>query len=116
MSDLNIRVDMAAQRLDGAPLRLLVELFEGSFALGDRSGVVALLAELDQRDAVLQLPLELLIGIDRALELLALAHDLLRGLGIVPQLGVLGAPIELGGPRLSGVPVKDASAGAQGPP
>jgi hypothetical protein len=49
-------------------------------------------------------------------ELLALAHDLLSGLGVVPQPGVLGPPVELSKPRLGRVPVKDASAGGRGPP
>ena len=74
------------------------------------------LTELDQRDAVLEIALELLVGVDRALELLTLAHDLLRRLGIVPELGILGPVVELGQPGVSGIPVKDASAGGRGPP
>ena len=50
-----------------------------------------------------------LIGGDRLLELGALAHDLLRGLGIVPEVGILGLGVQFGEAALGGIPVKDAS-------
>ena len=104
------------QRLDRAPLRLLVELLELRLTLGNGGAIVLGLAQLDQRDAVIELALELLVGVDRALELLALAHDLLRRLGVIPEPGILGFVVQLGEPGVRGVPVKDASAGEREPP
>ena len=43
------------------------------------------------------------------LKLGALAHDLLRGFGVVPEVGVLGAGVQLGKAARGGIDVKDAS-------
>ncbi len=48
-----VAVGLAGEQcLDAAPLRLLIELLEHSFAFGDGGVVVLRLAELDERDAV----------------------------------------------------------------
>jgi len=46
---------------------------------------------------------------DLSLKLVALAHYGLRGVGVVPEVGVLGAGVQLGETGLGGIPVKDAS-------
>ena len=104
------------QSLDAAPLRLVVEFAQRGFAFADRSVVVLRFAELDERYAVVEAALQIAIGIDRALELLALAHDLLRRLGIIPEARILRALVQLGETLLCCIPVKDASAGDLGPP
>ena len=73
-------------------------------------------AELDECHAVLEASLQITIGVDRALELLTLAHDLLRRFGVIPEARILRALVQLGKSLLGGIPVKDASAGGRGPP
>ena len=46
---------------------------------------------------------------DPGLEVGALAHDLLRAFGVVPEARVLDETVQLGEPLLRGIPVKDAS-------
>jgi hypothetical protein len=78
-------------------------------ALGDGGGIALHLAEFDQRRRVLEVALQLADGLDGFIELLALAHDRLRGLGIVPEVGVLGAGVQLREAFVDCIPVKDAS-------
>ena len=56
------------------------------------------LAELDQDQRIVEFALETHEAGDSPLQTLALAHDLLGGLRIMPQLRVFGAPVELGEP------------------
>ena len=67
------------------------------------------LAELDQGDGILDILLEALDRGDLVFERRALAHDLLRGVGIVPEVGIFGEGIQFGEAALGIVPVKDAS-------
>ena len=100
------------QGLDLPARGLLLDRLDRVLALGD-GGLVALhLAEFDQRRGVLEILLELLDRGDGLVELLTLAHDLLRGLRIVPEVGVLGRGVQLREAFIDGVPVKDASSAA----
>ena len=76
---------------------------------GDAGLVLLGLAQLDQGQRVLQAPLEAAVLGDRLVEARALAHDLLGGLGIVPEVGVLGAGVQRLQALERGVQVKDAS-------
>ena len=67
------------------------------------------LAELDERHGVVELALELLLRAEPLLELAALAHDLLRGLGVVPEIGVFDARVQLAETTGRRIDVKDAS-------
>ena len=100
------------QRLDLLAARIRRQLAQRGLAFLDGGLVLLGFAELDQRDGIVEVALELLIGVDRSLQRLALAHDLLRGLRVVPELGVFGALVQLGQALLRGIPVKDASAAA----
>ena len=100
------------QRLHLLAPRLLGELAQAGLAFLDGGRVVLGFAQLDQGDGVVELALEPLVAGHRALERLALAHDLLRRLRVAPEVGVLGALVQLGQARGRGIPVKDASAAA----
>ena len=77
------------------------------FLLG---GIVAgLLAQLDESDGVLQLAIELGERAEPLLEIGALAHQLLRGVGIVPELRILDLGVQLGETSRRSIDVKDAS-------
>ena len=67
------------------------------------------LAQFDQLDRVVEFALDALIAVDRVFEPGALAHHRLRGVGVVPELGVLGLRVQLVEPAVRGIPVKDAS-------
>ena len=88
---------------------------ERRLGLGDDRLVALGLAELDQLDLVGELALEPLDGGDRVVELLALAHDLLRALGRVPEVRVLGGGVQLVEAALGAIPVKDASSAGSAP-
>jgi hypothetical protein len=78
-------------------------------ALGDRRLILFHLAELDQRERVLDVAFELGDSLDLRLELGAFAHQLLRVLGVVPEVGAFGKRVQLRQASLCDIPVKDAS-------
>ena len=77
--------------------------------LGDDRLIALGLAELDQAGIVLDRLLEIAHQLDAAFEILALAHDVLRLLRIVPQSRIFGPGVQFGELLLGVVPVKDAS-------
>ncbi len=96
--DLDIGVEHVGlageQGLDLEARRLVLHGLDRLLALGD-GGVVAFhLAELDQRQRVIELAFELDDALDLGLQRGALAHQLLRGFGIVPKIGPLGEGVE----------------------
>jgi hypothetical protein len=104
------------QRLDFALLRYLEECRQRLLGLGDDFLVALLLAERNQLDIVAQSCLELGIGIDGVVQMLALAHHCARLLGVVPKIGVFGEDVQLLEPGVGLIPVKDASGEARGIP
>ena len=90
-------------------LGILREGRERLLGIGDDRLVALGLAELDQLDIVGELLLDLPDGADIVVELLALAHHLLRAVGIVPELRVFGGGVQLLEADRGTVPVKDAS-------
>ena len=54
------------------------------------------LAELDQRDVVVELVLDPADGVELVVERVALAHDVLGARGVVPEVGVFGVGVQLG--------------------
>lgn len=79
------------QGLDLPARGFLLDRLDRGLALADGGLVTLHLAEFDQRRAILEIAFELLDRGDGLVELLALAHDLLCGLWIVPEVGVLEA-------------------------
>ena len=110
-----VRIGLAGEQgLDLPPLGLGLHLADRRLALGDGGFVVLGLAELDQgRAASSRSCFQSPDGRDPLVERGALAHDGLRRLGIVPEVGVLGAGVQLGEAFLGGIPVKDASSAAR---
>jgi hypothetical protein len=68
-----------------------------------------LLTEFDERDGVFELVIEPCERAEPILEVGALAHHLLGGVGIVPEVGVFDLGVQLGQAARRGVDVKDAS-------
>jgi hypothetical protein len=71
------------------------------------------LAELDHGHLIVELLLDARNGGELILERRALLHQPAGGLWIVPEIGVLGLPVQLGKPRARLVDVKDASSAAR---
>ncbi len=119
---MHLEIGVVGVRLTGeqgfhlAMVRLLEKRLEGRAGLGNARLIAFGLTELQERDAILEVALQFLITLDRALKLLALAHHLLRRLAIVPEARILRALVQLGKSLLGSIPVKDASAGDLGPP
>jgi hypothetical protein len=67
------------------------------------------LGELDQRDRVQKFTFETIERAKPFLELGTLAHDFLRGFGIVPKVGIFSLGVQFGKAASGGFDVKDAS-------
>ena len=77
--------------------------------LGDHGRLAFSLGELDQAHGVGDVGLQLAQAIYAAGQAVALAHDLLRALGVVPEGGVLDEVVQLLEAGSGDVVVKDAS-------
>ena len=95
------------QRRDLVALGALGQLGEARARLVDQRVVAFGLGHLDELDGVGQLALDRPGRADRLFEPAALAHDLLRRLGIVPQRRVLDPGVELVEPAQRAVPVEE---------
>jgi hypothetical protein len=100
------------QTLELASRSLRAQLLERPLGLGDDRGFALGLAKLDQLEGFFDLALDPPITADRLVEAGALAQQLLRRCGIVPQLRILGLRVQLGEASGRGLPVKDASSAA----
>ena len=101
------------QALDLHPGRAVAQREQGGLGLGDDLAVVLGLAELDELAVVPHLAVEGSPGGQRAVEPRALAHDVPRAFGVVPERRVLDEPVQLRQPGLGAHGVKDASSAAQ---
>ena len=84
------------QRLELAPLALGFQRAQLREALVLAGFVAFHLAEFDQRRGVVEFALQLGERPQPVFQHRALAHQLLRGLGIVPEVGVFGLGVEFG--------------------
>ena len=82
-------------------------------ALGRHRRVAVGLGQRDQFQRVGDFGFQLLHRLDLRCEVVALAHHLLRGGGVIPQRRVFGAVVQFGEAGLCGIPVKDASSAAR---
>ena len=101
------------QRFELAPRHFFLESLQRVFGFRDDARIVLGLAELDHVDIVLQLALDLADAVKRILQRGALLHQLLRLLGIVPEIGIFGELVQLGQSRRRCLDVKDASSAAR---
>ena len=86
-----IAVSFARQkRFNLSLLRLAAETLKGLFGLGDNIGVVFALTKFDEFEIVVQIALKALEVRKRTLKPLALTHELLCLLRIVPKIGCFG--------------------------
>ena len=84
------------QRLELAPFPLGFQRLQRRDPLGFGRRIAFHLAELDQRPRVVELAIDLGERPQPVLEHRALAHDLLRRLGVVPETWVFRPGVELG--------------------
>ena len=84
------------QRLELAPFALGFQRLQRRDPLGFGRRIAFHLAELDQRPRVVELAIDLGERPQPVLEHRALAHDLLRRLGVVPETWVFRPGVELG--------------------
>ena len=101
------------QRLDLTARGFLLERADLLLAFLDRRLVRFHLAEFDQRDGIFELALKTGDGGQTIFKISAFAHDLLRGFGIVPEIGMFGLRVQLGQTLCGSVEVKDASSAGQ---
>ena len=100
------------QAVELTPGGFSAQLIERRFGVGDDRVITLGLAKLDQLAGLFNLALDPPVATDRLVEAGALAQQLLRRSGIVPQLRILGLRVQLGEASGRGLPVKDASSAA----
>ena len=96
-------------RLDLARLHLARHRADRRLGFVDNRLVAFLLAELDQADIVLERLGDAADTLDAVFQRLALPHQFLGFLRVVPEGGVLGAHVQVIKPLQRLIPVKDAS-------
>ncbi len=101
------------QRFQLTPRHVLLQGLQRGLGLGDDTGIVLGLAELDHVDIVLKFPLDLADAGERILQRGPLLHQLLRLLGVVPEIRIFSELVQLGQPRRGCIDVKDASSAAR---
>ena len=104
------------QALELALGDLGAQLLEIGLGLGNDTLIALRLAELDEAELIVELALDPAVTADGVVELIALAQRRLRGLGLVPELRILGLGVQLREPASGVIPVKDASSAGPGTP
>jgi hypothetical protein len=88
------------------------QLVERRLGFLDDALVAFGLAQFDELDSVGVVLLDALVAVDQVFQAAALTGDLLRGFGVVPEIGRLDLFIQFGETPVGDIPVKDASAAA----
>ena len=101
------------QRFQFTPRDFLFEILQRGLCLCDHCLIVLGLAEFDHADVVLEFSLDLADAAKRILKRGPLLHQLLRLLGIVPEIGVFGELVQLRKTCRGFFDVKDASSAAR---
>ena len=105
-----IAVSLAGeQRLQLGAAHTLGQLLQAGHSLLDHVRIVFHFGKLDDLDRVGQLALGFDNRLDRRLQTIALAHQQLGLLGIVPEVRGFGFRVQLVKAFLGSIPVKDAS-------
>src|SRR6056297_3366393 len=100
------------QRLDLGALRFAFQAAQRALTFGDSVGITLGIAEFDQGNGVLEFLFETLDRLDLVFQRSAFAHEFLRGIRIIPEIGILGQGVQFGETALGMIPVKDASSAA----
>ncbi len=90
-----------------------LQIGEGALGFLDDTNVAFFLTKFDQADVVFNAGFQLENGLDAGIELLALTHDVLSALLVVPQVGIFNRGVQLLKLLVGIVPVKDASSAAR---
>ena len=67
------------------------------------------LAEFNECHSIFEITLEPRKGIQTLFEIGAFAHDFLRGIGIIPEIGIFDLRVQFREAACCGIDVKDAS-------
>jgi hypothetical protein len=105
-----VGIDFAGQkRLDLTAFGLGLQVFKlaDAFLLG--LGIPFGLTKLNERHGIVELRVEAGQSAQTIFKLGSLTHDFLRGVGIVPEIGVFDLGIQFGKTACRGLDVKDAS-------
>ena len=98
--------------LELASCGLGAQPLERRLGFGNDPGLALGLGQLDQLECVDDLAFDPPVTADRLVEPRALAQQLLRTCGVVPQVLILGLRVQLGEAPDRRLPVKDASSAA----
>ena len=105
-----VAVDLAGQqRLDLEPLGLELEALQLVDPLFLGGGIIFRLGEFDEGRGVVEFAFETRDGAETVFEFGALAHDFLRGFGVVPEIWIFDLGVQLFETAISSLDVKDAS-------
>jgi hypothetical protein len=88
---------------------------DGGFGVRNDALIALLLAHGDEFGIVIQSRCQFQNAIDAVVQMLALAHQFLRFLRVVPQAWVFGALVQIAEALDALIPVKDASSAGQCP-
>ncbi len=117
--DFDIRVHgigfARQQSFDALSLHLFVEALQGRFAFRDGALVAFGLAKLDERQVVFELAFETAEVGEGGFQELALAHQLLRSVRVVPKARIFGAAVQVLEAGFGLFRVKDASSRGRAP-
>src|SRR5262245_12962360 len=97
------------QRLHFAGVGLPPQTLKRLLGFRDDVLVALLLAELDERDLIVELADNAIKRAKRAFDPLALTHQALGAAAVVPEIRGLGLAVELSQPQPRAIGVKDAS-------
>jgi hypothetical protein len=105
-----VGIDFARQeRLDLALLGFSLQSFELPYAFLLGLGIGLGLGKLDERHGIFEFRVEALERSQPVFEFGTFTHDFLRGIGIVPEVGIFDFGIQFGETACRGLDVKDAS-------
>jgi hypothetical protein len=97
------------ERFQLLPRSFIFQFLQRGFGFGDDALILFRFAKLNQRGVVFQLAFDAGNAAQLIFQRGALAHYLLRALGIIPQVGIFGLLVQLGEAHCRGIDVKDAS-------
>jgi hypothetical protein len=86
-----------------------------AFSIGNHRLVVLGFGHLDETDGIIELVFHGAVSGDGAFQPVALAHEILRGLRVIPELRRFGLRVQLVEATDGFVPVKDASSAGRAP-